>query len=252
LTVESSLAGGVLTLTLSRPEKLNAISPALAAALQEGLVRAAADDVRVVVLAGAGRSFCAGADVELALGADRADAEAFLVTLADILRRIHALPKPVLAAVQGDAVGGGAELALEADLRVLAADARLCFPDVGIGSTPASLYQLVRHLGRSRAMRMALLGEPLGAPEMAELGLAVAVVEPQRLADAAVALAERLRDGAAARSLAFAKQAVTRAAEAGREADLRANLGAMLACHEEPRQRAYVAGFGEPGGDAQQ
>jgi enoyl-CoA hydratase/carnithine racemase len=70
LNVERSLRDGVLTLTLSRPEKLNAISPALATELQDGLVRAGEDDVRVVLLRGAGRSFCAGADVGLALGAD--------------------------------------------------------------------------------------------------------------------------------------------------------------------------------------
>lgn len=252
MNVERSLRDGVLTLTLSRPEKLNAISPALATELQDGLVRAGEDDVRVVLLRGAGRSFCAGADVGLALGADPLAAEAFLTTLADVLRRIHALPKPVLAAVQGDAVGGGAELALEADLRVLAADARLSFPDVGIGSTPASLYQLVRHLGRSRAMRMALLGEPLAAAEMEELGLAAAVVAPEALEAAARQLAECLRDRATAQSLGFAKLAVTRAAEAGREADLRANLGAMLACHRGSRQRAYVEAFEHGGGDAQQ
>ncbi|HEY1854232.1 MAG TPA: enoyl-CoA hydratase/isomerase family protein [Solirubrobacterales bacterium] len=252
MSVEHSLEGGVLTLTLARPQKLNAISPALAAELQAGLVRAGEDDVRVVLLRGAGRSFCAGADVRLALGADRAGAERFLDLLADVLRRIHALPKPVVAAVQGDAVGGGAELALEADLRIVADDARLCFPDVGLGSTPASAYQLVRHLGRARAMRMALLGEPLDAAEMEELGLTVGVVAPERLKAAAATLAVRLRDAGPARSLALAKQAVTRAAEGSREAELRANVGAMLACHEDPRQRAYVSAFGRPGADAQQ
>jgi len=243
--VETRLEDGVLALTMARPEKLNALSPALVAQLAAGLDSAEAEEVRVVVLLGAGRSFCAGADVAESLGLEDLDAAAgFLTALAGVLRRISTLPKPVIAAVQGDAVGGGAELALEADLRIVAADARLSFPDVALGSTPATLYQLVRLAGRGRALQMALLGTELEAKEMERLGIAHRVVAPGALEEETLALARRLRDRASARSLRFAKEAAMHAEGASREADLRANVAAMLACHASEEQRAFVRRFG--------
>jgi len=246
--LEQRLEDGVLTLTLARPEKLNALSPALVAQLAEGLARGEDEAVRVVLLRGAGRSFCAGADVGESLALEDLDEAArFLNGLATVLGRISALPKPVIAAVQGDAVGGGAELALEADLRVVAADARLSFPDTALGSTPATLYPLVRLVGRGRATEMAMLGTELGAEEMLRAGVAHRVVAAADLEAEALALARRLRDRAGARSLRFAKQAVRHAEGPSREADLRANVAAMLACHHSPEQRAFVRGFGSGG-----
>jgi enoyl-CoA hydratase/carnithine racemase len=243
--VQSSLDDEVLTISLARPAKLNAITPAMVDELAAALDAAAAPEVRVVVLRGEGRSFCAGADVHQSLGLETVDdAETFMSGLAAVLRRISSLPKPVVAAVQGHAVGGGAELALESDLRVVADDARLGFPDVALGSTPASLYQLVRMVGRSRAMDMALRGTELDASEMERLGVACAVVPADRLRDAALQVARDLRDRAGARSLRYAKEAVANAAEASRDADLATNVAAMLVCHTSVEQRAYVAGFG--------
>ncbi|HET6998908.1 MAG TPA: enoyl-CoA hydratase/isomerase family protein [Solirubrobacterales bacterium] len=243
--VERRLEEGVLALTLNRPEKLNALSPALVAELLAELSSAEDDEVRVVVLLGAGRSFCAGADVAESLGLEDLDAAArFLAALADVFRRVSALPKPVIAALQGHAVGGGAELALEADLRIAAEDARLSFPDVALGSTPATLYQLVRLAGRSRALEMALLGTEMGAGEMERLGLVHRVVAADALEEEALALARRLRDRASARSLRFAKEAGMHAEQSSREADLRANVAAMLACHLSEEQRAFVRDFG--------
>lgn len=251
--IERRLEAGVMTLTLARPEKLNALSPALVEQLDQGLAEVAGDDaVRVLVLRGAGRSFCAGADVVESLGpADLDRARRFLEGLAGVLRRISTLPLPVIAAVQGAAVGGGAELALEADLRVVADDARISFPDVALGSTPATLYPLLRLVGRARATEMALLGTEVGAEEMLRLGIAHRVVDPSELEGAAQTLAERLRDRAGARSLRLAKEAVRHAEGSSREADLRANVEAMLACHLSPEQRAFVRGFGTGGGAAE-
>lgn len=242
--VRRRLDAGVLAITLARPGKLNALTPAMVGDLAAALDAAAAPDVRVVVLAGEGRAFCAGADVHESLGIEDLDgADRFLRGLAGVLRRISALPKPVIAAVQGHAVGGGAEIALEADLRVVADDARLGFPDVALGSTPASLQPLVRMVGRARAFDMALLGTELDAAELERLGVASRVVARGRLHDAALELARTLRDRASARSLRYAKEAVALAETAPREADLAANVSAMLACHASAEQRAYVAGF---------
>ncbi len=242
--VRSELRGGVLVLTLSRPEKLNALTRAGLAELTAALAAAERDErVRVVVLCGEGRSFCAGADVgaELAHG-DLERANEFLGALADVLRRISLLPQPVIAAVQGHACGAGAEIALEADFRVAAEDAQLWLPDVGIGSTPASAYQLLRYVGRARATAMVLLSERLGAADMLSLGMVSGVVPSGRLEGAAVELAHALCERSPT-SLRLGKQAVRLASEASREADLSANVAAMLVCYAGAAQKEAAARF---------
>ncbi|MEA2443619.1 MAG: hypothetical protein QOJ12_911 [Thermoleophilales bacterium] len=243
--VRRELTDGILTVTLDRPAKLNALTPAMVDELAVALAAAAHPAVRVVLLAGEGRAFCAGADVAESLGIeDQERADAFLRALASVLSAISKLAKPVVAAVQGYAVGGGAELALEADLRIVSDDAVLGFPDVALGSTPASLYQLLRMVGRSRALEMAMLGTQLDAGEMRRLGIANRLVPRAHLGDAALALAHELRDRASARSLRYAKEAVMHADVATREADLAANVSAMLACYASDEQRRYVERFG--------
>jgi enoyl-CoA hydratase/carnithine racemase len=239
--LRESLDDGVLTLTLARPRRLNALNPALVRDLGEALERARRPEVRVVAILGEGTSFSSGADVDESLGLpDLAAAQDFLNALASVLRTIHLLPKPVIAGLRGHAAGGGAEIALEADLRIAATDAQLWFPDVGIGSTPASTWQLVQMVGKSRATRMVMLRERLGATEMAELGLVVEVVAPDELPGAVSALATRLCEEASPLSLGFAKQGIDLAVTADRESDLRHNVAAMLACHLSDDQRAAV------------
>ena len=242
--VRESLDEGVLTLTLARPEKLNALTTQMVEDLGSVLKRARDPDVRVVVLLGEGPAFCAGADVCESLGlTELPAAESFLGGLAAVLRAIHSLPKPVIAGIQGHAAGGGAEIALESDLRIAADDAQLWFPDVGVGSTPASTWQLVRMVGKSRATAMVMLRERLDAARMAELGVAHAVVRPEELPAAAATLARRLRDDVGALSLQFAKQGIGLATTADRETDLGQNVAAMLACHFSDEQRAAVERF---------
>jgi enoyl-CoA hydratase/carnithine racemase len=244
--VRRSVLDGVMSITLARPGKLNALTQPMLDDLLAAFIAAAAPQVRVVLLAGEGRSFCAGADVKESLGIEDPDrADHFLTTLARLLRTMSSLPKPVVAAVQGHAVGGGAELALEADLRVVAHDAVLGFPDVALGSTPATLYRLVRMVGEARAADMAMLGTELGASEMNRLGMVSRVVLPEGLEAAALDLAQTLRDRSGARSLRYAKEALAHASSGSRESDLAANVSAMLACYGSLEQRRYVAGFGE-------
>ncbi len=242
--VRSELADGVLVLVLSRGEKLNALTRAGLDELIAALDAAARDDaVRAVIVRGEGRSFCAGADVleELA-NTDLEQATAFLVRLAAVLRAISLLPKPVVAAIQGHAAGGGAEIALEADLRIAADDAQLWLPDVGIGSTPASLYQLLRCVGRARATEMAMLGTRLTAREMLAAGMVTEVVPTGELEEAALRLGRRLA-ALAPMSLRLAKEAVRLADEASREVDLSANVAAMLLCYQGEEQQQAAERF---------
>lgn len=219
------LTDGVLRLTIDRPEVLNALTDTLSDELAARLEAAGADDaVRVVVLSGTGTAFCAGADI--GSGADGVDAvERFDVSALDranrIVRAIALLDKPVVAAVNGVAAGVGCSAALAADLAVVAESATflLAFTRIGLMPDGGSTATVAASIGRARAMRMALLAEPLTAAEALDAGLVAQVVPDAGFADAVDRVVRRL---AAGPPLAHAatKKAVNAATLAGLEAAL--------------------------------
>ena len=175
------LADGTLTLTLDRPDKRNALGSALVDALHAAIDRADLDsDVRVVALRGAGRDFCAGADLaELLASADRtlAENEADALRLGTLFSRFRALPKPVVALVQGRALAGGAGLALAADLVLADAAAQLGFPEIQRGFVPAMVMTLLRRtVGEKAAFDLVATGRLLSADESCNLGLVSRVI----------------------------------------------------------------------------
>ncbi|HVX89871.1 MAG TPA: enoyl-CoA hydratase/isomerase family protein [Gemmatimonadales bacterium] len=175
------LDAGVLTLTLDRPDKRNALSSALIEALHQGLERAELDgEVRVVVIKGAGKDFCAGADLdELLASADRdpAENEASALRLGALFQAIRRLPKPVVAVVQGRALAGGCGLATACDF-VLAADtAQFGYPEIQRGFVPAMVMaMLVRQVGEKRALDLTGTGRLLTAAEAYQMGLVTSVI----------------------------------------------------------------------------
>ncbi|MDP3520395.1 MAG: enoyl-CoA hydratase-related protein [Hydrogenophaga sp.] len=184
---------GVVLLRLNRPEVLNALNLALRRALADAFVRLDADPaVQVVVLAGDARAFCAGADL-----GEYVDA-----TPAELMARRHDLlwgavagcSKPVIAAVRGHALGGGCELALHADLIVAGRSARLGQPEVKVGIMPGggATQRLTRAIGKHAALKLLLLGEPIGADTAADLGLVAEVVDDAETESRALALAAQL------------------------------------------------------------
>lgn len=191
------LEDGALWLTLGRPENLNALTPATADRLAEELEGATGrSDVRAVVLTGAGGAFCSGAD----LGGTDAH-ESFDVTTLDranrIIRAIAALPMPCLAAVNGVAAGVGVSLALACDLVVAKKSARfvLAFTAVGLMPDGGATATLAASVGRMRAMRTALLGEPLTAGEAFDAGLVSHVVPDEEFAPTVQRLTTQLCAG---------------------------------------------------------
>ena len=171
-----TLAGGVLTATLNRPDKRNAIDSPMIDALLACLERADLDgDVRVVTLRGAGSDFCAGMDLnELLASADRsvADNRRAALQFAEIFIRMRRLPKPVVAAVQGRALAGGCGLATACDLVLAAASATLGYPEVQRGFVPAIVMTLLRRtVGEKLAFDLAATGRVPPAPDAAQLGL---------------------------------------------------------------------------------
>ena len=187
--------GAVRILTLNRPEKRNALDTALSRALLEALRAADGEDgVRCVVLTGAGPGFCAGADLSEFKGLrDPKAAE----TRADLTMQLHLafskMVTPVVTAINGAAMGGGAGLAIAGDLAVMAASAKLGYPETKHGIVAAIVMaNLVRQIGRKAAFELVALGEPIDAKRALELGMVNRVVPGTKLMSETRALAEQV------------------------------------------------------------
>jgi enoyl-CoA hydratase len=217
-TLTLEVDDGVALITLSRPEKLNALNRALVADLGRAVDRVAADPaVRVVIITGAGpRAFMAGADIAEFRGMRPMAAVRFTQEVQAVFDRIERMPKPVIAAVNGLALGGGCELSLACDLVVASEAATFGQPEINLGLIPGAggTQRLTRLVGRRRAKQMVLTGEPVGAPEALRLGLANAVVPAEELMPAARALAGQLK-AKGALALEFAKAMVDAGADIG-------------------------------------
>jgi len=191
LLLRETDARGVVTLTLNRPQAFNALSEAMLAALQVELSALAKDEhVRVVVLAAAGKAFCAGHDLKQMLSAPSAEYYRKLFNqCAKVMLAIQRLPVPVVAQVQGIATAAGCQLVAMCDLAVAARTAKFAVSGVNLGlfcSTPA--VALSRNLGRKAAFEMLVTGEFISADEAQVKGLINRVAEPEQLAQAVEAL----------------------------------------------------------------
>lgn len=179
MCVDYSLESGIARIHLNRPERLNAVVPALQAGLLGALRRAGADGARAVVLAGRGRAFCSGYDLkEPDSGEDTLQTAARLEQIQDITREVRRFPGVVIAAVHGYALGAGCEFALGCDLVVAAEDARFGFPEVGVGlSVTGGISKLLPlFVGPVRAKELLLLGERIDAATAHRIGLINRVV----------------------------------------------------------------------------
>jgi enoyl-CoA hydratase/carnithine racemase len=209
-------ADGVATVTLNRPQKLNAVTTVLLQELVEAFDQADADDaVRAVIVTGAGRAFCAGADLSAGTrafdGAERGrpavDGEhrdgGGLVTL-----RIYDMKKPVIAAINGPAVGFGVTMTLPMDIRIASSAARIGFVFSRRGVVPEACctWFLPRLVGMQRAAEWVYTGRVFGAEEALAGGLVSRVVAPEALLPAAIALAREIADNTSAVSVALARQ----------------------------------------------
>ena len=202
---ELVIADGVATVTLSRPEKLNALTFDVYADLRDLLGELPhRGDARVLLLAGQGRGFCSGGDVEEIIGelqgAPAADLLAFTRMTGAVVKAMRECPLPIVAAVNGIAAGAGSVLALASDLRLLARSASFAFLFTRVGLAGADMgaaYLLPRLVGFGRAMELLVLGEDIDAQRAFEIGLANQVVEDEKLPAAAESLARRLADGPA-------------------------------------------------------
>jgi enoyl-CoA hydratase/carnithine racemase len=200
---EYDLSGHIATITLNRPEVLNALTLEMYVELRDLFAATAQDDaVRVVIITGTGRGFCSGGDVYKIIGEvlkrDMRGHLEFCRLTGHLVRNMRLLPKPIIAAVNGLAAGAGAVIALASDLRVVAEDARFAFLFSRVGLTGADMgaaYLLPRVVGQGRALELLLLGDDVDAHAAERYGLANRVVPREQLMPAAREWAERLAQG---------------------------------------------------------
>ncbi len=188
--------GPVGLITFNRPETLNALDVPTLHALDAALAALEADDaVRVILFTGAGRAFVAGGDIaDLNSRRGLAHYQEFAELVHRVFRRIETCDKPTIGAVNGWALGGGAELMLVLDIRLIADSAKVGVPEITLGLFPGAggSQRLMRQIPLCRAKEMMFSGEPVGAEEAVALGLANRVVPAAELMDAAFALAENI------------------------------------------------------------
>src|SRR5687768_5138731 len=202
-TFRYSEDAGIATITLDRPDRLNALTFEIYAELRDlfaALVQR--DEVKVIIITGEGRGFCSGGDVDAIIGEllnqDMARLLAFTRMTGALIRNIRAVPKPVIAAINGVAAGAGAVIALASDFRIAVPEASLAFLFAKVGLSGADMgaaYLLPRVVGLARATELLMLGDRISAEEALRIGLVNAVVTPERLMPEARALADRLAAG---------------------------------------------------------
>ena len=229
--------GYIAQITFNRPAVLNAFRVHMFHDLRQLLAQIADDEgVRVVVLTGAGRAFSAGIDLEeqssmMLDPIPLKPAQDNLALMQDLTRRMVHLPKPIISAVNGIAVGVGAELAIASDVRLASTDAYFMFAEVkrALFETNGVMYYLPRLVGYGRAMQWMLTGERISAEQALEAGLITQMHAPDALLDAAMQMAERIANNAPL-SVKLVKQAMQRAYDLDLEAMMQLEIAGMLAC----------------------
>ena len=229
-TLIYAMSEGIAEIRLNRPHRLNAVTATLYAELNDALARAEADpDARVVLLTGEGRAFCVGADLkEHKAGRTAFDRRQYLQGEQQVCKRLLLLKKPVIAAVNGFALGAGAEMAMASDFILMAESAQIGLPEISIGNFLGGgvPWLLPRLVGLAKARELVFLGERIKGDEAVRIGLANRVLPDEGFVAAAREFAARVASKAPL-SMQLAKEQLNMAAERGLDAALTAELEGM-------------------------
>ena len=241
---------GIGTITLNRPERLNAITFEVYHELTDFFARLRDEsDVRVVVITGAGRAFCSGGDVRDIIGALQGrDAEGLLEftrLTCDLIRNMRALPKPIIASLNGTTAGAGACIALASDIRIAAEEAKISFVFVKVGLAGTDMgatYLLPRIVGFAKATELLMTGDFVEAKEAERIGLYNRVVPRAQLEAATREFAEKLANGPAL-GIAKTKEMLNRELHMSFESALEAEAVAQALCMQTPDFKEAHAAF---------
>jgi enoyl-CoA hydratase/carnithine racemase len=238
--------------TLNRPERLNALTFEVYRELTDTFAALREEkNVRAVVITGAGRAFCSGGDVHDIIGElfarDMQGLLEFTRMTCELVRQIRALPKPVIASLNGTTAGAGACIALASDIRLASETAKIAFLFVRVGLSGADMgaaHLLPRYVGLAKATELLYTGDFLSAQEAEKIGLYNRVVPPEALAEETRALAERLARGPAF-ALAMTKEMLNRELDVGLDTALEWEAQAQAACMQHPDYREAYEAFVE-------
>jgi enoyl-CoA hydratase/carnithine racemase len=245
MTVDIERDGGVLVATLNRPEKKNALTGAMYRALREALLSASADaGVGAVLVTGAGGAFCAGNDIGDFLAESRAQSEgARSGPGGEFIRTLARFDKPLIAAVEGPAVGVGTTMCLHCDLVYAAPSARFAMPFVSLGLVPEAGSSMLapRRFGLGVASELLLLGEAIDGARAREIGLVAGVIAPEALKAHALAKAKAL--AAKPRAALLATRKLMRGDAEALYAHMEVELAAFAQALKSPEARAAFEAF---------
>jgi enoyl-CoA hydratase/carnithine racemase len=241
---------GVATITLDRPDRLNALTFAVYAELRDLFAELVhRDEVKVIIITGEGRGFCSGGDVEGIIGEllkqDMPQLLAFTRMTGALIRNIRAVPKPVIAAINGIAAGAGAVIALACDFRIAVPSARLAFLFTRVGLAGADMgaaYLLPRVVGLARATELLMLGDNVSAERALGMGLLNKISEPGALMDDAREFAMRLAGGPSF-ALGMTKTLLNQELDLDFTAAIEAEAQGQAICMQTPAFRAAFEAF---------
>lgn len=243
--VKVEVKGHIATITMNRPEAMNALNEKVLRELKQAVAQVRNDPaVRVVIVTGEGPAFVAGADIRAMMAKNLIEIRDFTQFGQGVLSDIEQMEKPVIAAINGFALGGGLELALACDIRLASTEARMGFPEVGLGIFPGlgGTQRVTRLLGKGRACELIFTGRQLDAEEAAGIGLVNRVVSPRQLAPEVRLLAQRIA-GQAPVAVGRAKAAINQAAQGSLDAGMDFELEAVTQMFGTQDQKEGMTAF---------
>jgi enoyl-CoA hydratase/3-hydroxyacyl-CoA dehydrogenase len=245
--VKLEIKDHVATITMNRPEAMNALNGRVLRGLKETIAQVRDDPtVRVVILTGEGPAFVAGADIRAMMAKNLVEIREFTQFGQGVLKDIESLEKPVIAVINGFALGGGLELALACDIRLASTEAQMGFPEVGLGIFPGlgGTQRTTRLIGKGRACELIFTGIPIGAEEAARIGLVNRAVPPRQLMAEAQRMAKRIA-GQGPIAVGRAKAAINQALQADLDAGLAFELEAVTLTFGTEDQKEGMMAFVE-------
>jgi enoyl-CoA hydratase len=238
---------GIAVLKINRPKALNALNTALLSELDDAVATIEKDDeIKVLIITGEGKAFVAGADITEMKDKTPEEARTFAGLAMGIFRRIELMEKPIIAAVNGFALGGGCEISMACDIRIASEKAKFGQPEVGLGITPgfAGTQRLPRLIGIAKAKELIYTARMVDAAEALQLGLVNSVAAPEALMDEAVAMAKMIAKNSQS-AVRYAKTAINRGIETDIETGMLIEKDVFGLCFANEEQKEGMTAFVE-------